>query len=257
MLADIERGWASGSRAPLLAAFVLAAPLGCSSTAPEPGLPVPWSCLDQAPEPPAKLPDTVTYTLPIVEWQTGNPVKGRTVKVCCSCDISCSTGVEATVNVPDESVDVALPIKAGSAFMRIEAPGFVPVNLFPGGSLYSDQLGESLELLPKDRVTFAPSQLPEGATGLLAVHPYDCTGSVATDASYSISQGDTTTYFTLVDGTPQVSQPNAPAIPGLMNAEARSVIIRKIGPGEWEPTSTGWVLPEELAVVEVRARQWR
>lgn len=206
--------------------------LGCSSLAPEDdtylktvqGLDpaaqsADWSCLGQPAQPPPALPDgaMVTYTFPLVEWVTSQPIPGRTVQVCNRIDPMCSTPLSPPIPVDDNQANVSLQLRAGlSLFLLIKAPNVLDYTLYFDGPLYSDQDGGKISLLRLDTAVGLAQQVQvalDPTLGVLAMRPHDCRGNIVSGALYSIdATNGSSVPYAFSNGLPRAANPPVPAV---------------------------------------------
>jgi len=176
-----------------------------------------WSCLGQPePPPPEDYPEYVTYTFPMVEWVTNNPIPGRSIQVCALIEPACLRPLTSVVNIVEGARDVSVQILAGqNVFLLLKAPGYFDTTLYFDGALYEDQRGGRIQMLTPDVIggVAQQAQLPLDPTlGVLAIRAHDCRGTIVGGALYSIDDNPTSIPYTVVNGLVRADSPAVPAV---------------------------------------------
>jgi hypothetical protein len=170
----------------------------------------PWSCTQggRAPiPPPEQRPETVTYTVSIVDWVTNEAPPGLVINVCNRIDALCSEPLATITPPPERQISFELPARL-EVYLTLQATGTVPATFYFDGPVVENRLGGLIQLLRLTTVaglaqTFLGTQL-DPTMGVLSLRSHDCNGAIAEGAVFEIDP-NVGVPFTLINGAPTLS----------------------------------------------------
>jgi len=167
----------------------------------------PWSCIP-GPRPilppPEERPETVTYTVSIVDWLTQEPLTGLTIKICNRIDALCSQPLATLTPAPGRQISFPLPARF-EVYLTLETADHVPAIYYFDGPVVEDRVGGLIQLLQPTTVgelaqQFLATQL-DLSMGVLAFRSYDCNGAIAAGAVFEMEPNMGVPY-TLINNSP-------------------------------------------------------
>lgn len=229
-----------------------------------------WRCLDDAPPTPVSAPESVKYTLPVVDWANARlPLASREIKVCGLVDVDCVQPISKLDPSSSES-NVQLQIPGGEpVYLSITQPARIPETLRFDGPLFSDQEGARVPMLtPSVLAELATQQgvTPDPALGVIALSAYDCAGNPATDIYFQMDA--TGIAFTAKNSVPVVTAPGKLTSSTVQPTEAGNIPFAgfaNVAPGHVNAfgflgderrligDASFFVRPGEITIAEVRA----
>jgi len=221
----------------------------------------PWNCVGQLPTPepsPDDLPETVTYTVPIVDWLTDEAPPGLKISVCNRIDAMCSAPVSVFTPAADRVINFPLPARF-EVFLILQATGTVPARFYFDGPVTTDLVGGRIQLLPVPIALSLADSLGinlDLSMGVLSLRSHDCKGAIAPGTRFEIDPNAGVPYV-LINGAPTLSAlpTDRAGLAGFVNVPAGNFVARgflaedsrEFGLANFQ------VLPGWFSLVEVRS----
>lgn len=193
----------------------------------------PWACVqgNRAPiPPPEERPETVTYTVSIVDWVTDEAPPGLVINVCNRIDPLCAEPLSIITPAPERQISFELPTRI-EVYLTLQATGTVPATFYFDGPVVEDRVGGLIQLLRGTTVaglaqTFLGTQL-DPSMGVLSLRSHDCNGAIAGGAVFEI-EPNTGVPFTLINGAPTLSivPTDASGLAGFVNVPPGNFLAR-------------------------------
>lgn len=193
----------------------------------------PWACIQgsRRPVPPPEArPETVTYTVSIVDWVTDEAPPGLVINVCNRIDALCSEPLSTIMPPPEREISFELPARL-EVYLTLTATGTVPATFYFDGPVVEDRVGGLIQLLRGSTVaglaqTFLGTQL-DPSMGVLSLRSHDCNGAIAEGAVFEI-EPKTGVPFTLINGAPTLSivPTDASGLAGFVNVPEGGFLAR-------------------------------
>lgn len=170
----------------------------------------PWGCVQgsrQQVPPPEERPETVMYTVSIVDWVTNEAPPGLQIKVCNRIDGLCAEPLSTLTPPPEREVSFELPARL-EVYLEIVAEGTVPATFYFDGPVVEDRVGGLIQLLRLTTAVglaqqFLGTQL-DPTTGVLSLRSHDCNGAISGGAVFAL-EPSVGLPFTLINGAPSLS----------------------------------------------------
>lgn len=221
----------------------------------------PWSCLDDARNavpPPEERPETVVYTVSIVDWVTNEAPPGLEIHVCNRIDALCAEPLSVINPPPEREIRFELPARL-EVFLTLQATGTVPAIFYFDGPVVEDRVGGLIQLLRLTTAVglaqqFLNTQL-DPTMGVLSLRSHDCNGAITAGAVFQIdpSMG---VPFTLLNGAPSLSivPTDSSGLAGFANVPEGNFLARGFVDESREFGLANFsVKPGWFSLVEVRA----
>lgn len=192
-----------------------------------------WGCLgDALPAvlPPDDRPESVTYTVSIVDWVTNEAPPGLQIKVCNRIDGLCAEPLATITPPPEREVSFPLPARS-EVYLTLEATGTVPATFYFDGPVVADRVGGLIQLLRiQTAVSLAQQFLGtnlDPTMGVLSLRAHDCNGAIAAGAMFEI-EPSVGLPFTLINGAPSLSvvPTDASGLAGFVNVPEGGFLAR-------------------------------
>jgi hypothetical protein len=193
----------------------------------------PWSCVrgPRANVPsPEERPQTVTYTVSVVDWVTQEAPEGLTIKVCNRIDALCSEPLAVINPPPERQLSFQLPARF-EVFLTLEATDHVPATYYFDGPVVENRVGGLIQLLRLATVAglaqqFLAIQL-DPTMGVLSLRSYDCNGAITAGAVFEMEPNMGVPY-TLINGAPtrSIIPTDASGLAGFANVPEGAFIAR-------------------------------
>lgn len=193
----------------------------------------PWGCIQsnrQQVPPPEERPETVTYTVSIVDWVTNEAPPGLQIKVCNRIDALCAEPLSTLAPPPEREISFELPARL-EVYLEIVAEGTVPATFYFDGPVVEDRVGGLIQLLRLTTAVglaqqFLGTQL-DPTTGVLSLRSHDCNGVIASGAVFAI-EPNVGLPFTLINGAPSLSvvPTDASGLAGFVNVPEGGFLAR-------------------------------
>lgn len=219
LTAEIGQALPDASRAPL------------DETAPEQG--DPWACIQGSRPtlpPPEARPETVTYTVSIVDWVTNEAPPGLEIQVCNRIDALCAEPLATIYPSPEREVSFPLPARL-EVYLTLRAEGTVPATFYFDGPVVEDRVGGLIQLLRATTAIglaqeFLGTQL-DPTMGVLSLRSHGCNGAIAAGTVFEI-EPDVGVPFTLINGAPSLSvvPTDASGLAGFVNVPEGGFLAR-------------------------------
>lgn len=220
-----------------------------------------WGCLD-APRAPApsseELPETITYTVPIVDWVTDEAPPGLEIRVCNRIDTMCAEPISVFTPPPERVISFALPARF-EVYLMLQATDTVPAVFYFDGPVTSDLVGGRIQLMRVPVVIGLAQTL--GITldltmGVLSLRSHDCNGAITPGTMFEIEPAAGVAY-TLINGSPILSvlPTDRAGLAGFVNVPPGTFVARGFlaeGKREFGLANFG-IRPGWFSLVEVRS----
>jgi hypothetical protein len=222
----------------------------------------PWSCIEgRRPllPPPEGRPETVTYTVSIVDWVTQEAPPGLTIRVCNRIDALCNEPLAVVTPEPSRQVSFPLPARF-EVYLVLEATEHVPATYYFDGPVTESRVGGLIQLLRLSTAAglaqqFLGTQL-DPTMGVLALRSYDCNGAIAAGAVFEMEPNMGVPY-TLINGAPtrSIVPTDASGIAGFANVPQGGFLVRGFVADDTREFGLAnfTVAPANLNIVEVRS----
>lgn len=193
----------------------------------------PWGCVQgnaAAVPPPEDRPETVKYTVSIVDWVTDEAPPGLSLKVCNRIDALCAEPLSTITPPPEREISFDLPARL-EVYLEIQAEGTVPATFYFDGPVVEDRVGGQIQLLRLTTAVglaqqFLGTQL-DPTMGVLSLRSHDCNGAIAPGAMFQI-EPSVGIPFTLINGAPSLSvvPTDASGLAGFVNVPEGGFLAR-------------------------------
>lgn len=193
----------------------------------------PWGCVQgnrPSTPPPEERPESVTYTVSIVDWVTNEAPPGLVVKVCNRIDALCAEPLSTVMPPPEREISFELPARL-EVYLTLEATGTVPATFYFDGPVVEDRLGGLIQLLRFTTVaglaqTFLGTQL-DPTMGVMSLRSHDCNGAIAEGAVFEL-EPNSGVPFTLINGAPTraIVPTDASGLAGFVNVPEGGFLAR-------------------------------
>jgi hypothetical protein len=230
-LDDTDDTYEDGITAEVEQALPDRAPSTVDETAPTEG--DPWACIQgsrQPVPPPEERPETVTYTVSIVDWVTNEAPPGLQIKVCNRIDGLCAEPLSTFTPPPERQISFELPARL-EVYLEIVAEGTVPATFYFDGPVVEDRVGGLIQLLRFTTAVglaqqFLGTQL-DPTTGVLSLRSHDCNGAITGGAVFAL-EPNVGVPFTLINGAPSLSvvPTDASGLAGFVNVPEGGFLAR-------------------------------
>ena len=230
-LDDTDDTYEDGITAEVEQALPDRAPSTVDETAPTEG--DRWACIQgsrQPVPPPEERPETVTYTVSIVDWVTNEAPPGLQIKVCNRIDGLCAEPLSTFTPPPERRISFELPARL-EVYLEIVAEGTVPATFYFDGPVVEDRVGGLIQLLRFTTAVglaqqFLGTQL-DPTTGVLSLRSHDCNGAITGGAVFAL-EPNVGVPFTLINGAPSLSvvPTDASGLAGFVNVPEGGFLAR-------------------------------